>query len=68
MGLLKDLIADFVILIAEDAFLTDGIVPALGADLFPVCEHGDVLNDDFQRLSHRFIQRPRDSSQRLRRF
>jgi len=45
---LKDLIADFVILIAEYAFLTDGIVPAFGADLFSVNEHGDVLNDDFQ--------------------
>jgi len=55
-----------MILFVEDAFLTDGIVPAFGADLFPVNEHGDVLNDDFQCFGHRFIQSPRDSSQSLR--
>jgi hypothetical protein len=59
---LKDLIADFVILIVEYAFLADGIIPAFGADLFPVNEHDDVLNDDFQCFGHRFIQNPSDSS------
>ena len=62
MGLLKDLIADFVILCVEYAFLTNGIIPAFGADLFPVSKLGYVPDQHFQRLSHRFIQRPRDSS------
>ena len=66
MGLLKDLIADFVVLFVEYAFLTNGIIPAFGADLFTVNEHGHILNQYFQRVSHGFIQRPRDSSQCLR--
>jgi hypothetical protein len=64
-GLLKDLIAGLVILFAEDAFLADGMVPALVAYLPRINEHGNVFHDKTECLSHGFAQRPGDSSQGL---
>jgi len=64
--LLIGLVADFMIVIAEDAFLANGIIPALTADLFGIKEHGDVFDHDFKCHRHRFIQAPCDSSQDLR--
>jgi len=54
-----------VILPAEDTFQTDGMIPALVADLLPVDEHGDALDYDIERFGHRLIQRPGNSSQGL---
>jgi len=54
--------AGLMILIAEDAFLADGMVPAFVAYLFRVNEHRNVFHDKTECLSHRFAQRPGDSS------
>ncbi len=64
-GLLKYLIAGLVVLFAEDAFLADGMIPALVAYLFGVDEHRDILHDKTECLRHGFTQRPGDSSQGL---
>ena len=61
-GLLKDLIAGLVVLFAEDAFLADGMIPALVAYLFGVDEHRDILHDKTECLGHGFSQRPGNSS------
>jgi len=34
-----------MVLNVEYAFLTDGIVPAFGADLFTVYEHSEIQNE-----------------------
>ena len=62
IDLLNDFAADFMVLTAEYTFLADRRVLTFGTDLFPVNEHGEVLNYKLKRLSHRFIQRPRNPS------
>jgi len=57
--------AGLMILIAEDAFLADGMVPAFVAYLLGVNEHGNVFHDKTECLGHGFAQRPCDSSQGL---
>jgi len=68
MVLLNYFSADLVILSAEDAFRTDGMIPALIADLFPVDEHSDALDYNIERFGHRLIQCPGNPSQGLTRF
>jgi len=61
---LKYLITGLVIFFAENTFPADGLIFALIAYLSRVNEHRDVSHDKFHGLSHRFIQRPRNPSQR----
>ena len=62
VGLLNYFVADFVILNIEDTAWAYRIIFAFGTDLLRINEHGDVLHDNVNCFSHRFFQRPGDSS------